>query len=180
MKAGESIAVDGVCLTAVKAGPKNFEADVIDETLRATRLGRLKAGDRVNLERSLRAGDLIGGHFVTGHVNGTGIIRKIERRGANYALQIQAPADIIQSLAVKGSIALDGISLTVQAIRANTFKVAIIPLTLRETALKRKKKGDGVNLEIDLTRRYLKDLMTLPVFSPAPRLTLKQLKSQGF
>ncbi len=181
LKTGESIAVDGVCLTVVKFADKTFEADVIDETLRATNLGRLEAGDKVNLERSLRVGDQIGGHFVTGHVDGVGRLQRIQKRGANYALQIQAPADIIQSLALKGSIAIDGISLTVQAVRANTFNVAIIPLTLRETTLGLRKEGDILNLEIDLTSRYLKNLANLPVGAKAKsRLTLKKLKAQGF
>lgn len=180
VKIGDSIAVDGVCLTVVKLGQKTFEADVIDETLKATTLGRLVIGNQVNLERSLRVGDSIGGHFVTGHVDGVGRIVTIKKQGANYTLQIEASADIIRSLIVKGSVAIDGISLTIQGIHTNTFKAAMIPLTLRQTTLGFKKEGSFVNLEIDLTTRYLKGLTALNTSRSSSTLTLKRLKAQGF
>lgn len=155
LRTGESIAVDGACLTVVEYGKDYFDCEVIQETLAATTLDGLRPGGRVNLERSLVWGSRIGGHFVTGHVDGTGKIKQIARKGRNYSLQITVPASIITQISPKGSIAVNGISLTVQEIRGNSFQVGIIPQTLKATTLKHKKAGDRVNLEIDLIQRYL-------------------------
>ena len=177
---GESIAINGVCLTAAKSGPKSFECDVMNETLNATTLGSIQLRDSVNLERSLKAGDEIGGHFVTGHVDGTGIIEKIINQGKNKMLWIKAGNEVIKSLAAKGSVAVDGISLTVQAVEAKSFKVGIVPHTFKETNLKNIHEGQKVNLEIDLITRYLKVLNhELPV-SGKSGMTVKYLKRQGF
>ncbi|MCM8774876.1 MAG: riboflavin synthase, partial [Candidatus Omnitrophica bacterium] len=147
----------------------------------ATTLGNLKLGDWVNLERSLKVGDRIGGHFVTGHVDAKGRIQRIEKQGRNITLHIQAPEDIIRSLARKGSVAVDGISLTVQSLHQKTFEVGIIPHTLKETTLGRKTIGSFVNLEVDLIYRYLKGIMDGLELSRSPaRLALKKLKRQGF
>jgi len=181
LKVGESIAVDGVCLSVAKSGKRFFEADAIPETLEATTLGSLRTGARVNLERPLRTGDRIGGHFVTGHVDGCGTIRKIATRGRNLSLQIAAPADIIRCLRPKGSIAVDGISLTIQRLTPRAFRVGIIPLTLRETTLGAKKTGDRVNLEVDLIQRYLEKLsFRLPSHGRTRKLTAAGLIRQGF
>lgn len=183
LRVGESIAVDGVCLTVARAGRNGFEADIVRETLDATTLGSLRLGDWLNLERSLKKDDRIGGHFVTGHVDGRGRIEKIEKNGRNLVLQIAVPKAIIHSLAVKGSVAVDGISLTVQAMKGMSFKVSIVPHTLRETTLNRKKTGDFVNLEEDLIFRYLKriDKSFKFVRHSSKRLpTLSALKHQGF
>ena len=145
LRIGESIAVDGTCLSVVRCGKNFFDCEVIRETLAATALGGLKPGDGVNLERALAWGSRIGGHFVTGHVDGTGKIKQIARKGRNYSLQITAPASIITQISPKGSIAVDGISLTVQGMRGNSFQVGIIPLTLKATTLKDKKNGNTVN-----------------------------------
>ena len=161
---GESIAVNGVCLTVRKTNGRSFQADVVRETLEATNLGSLQIGDFVNLERSLKYGDEIGGHFVTGHVDACGKILKKTRSG----MIVKAPAKLMPCIAPKGSITVDGISLTVQKVQkvpgpskgpgTFCFTVAIIPHTLKNTTLALKKKGAVVNLEIDLVARYLKKL----------------------
>ncbi len=159
LELGESIAVDGVCLSVVRLGPRTIEMDIIRETLAATTLGMLDLGDRVNLERSLEYGDRMGGHFVTGHIDGRGQIVKIEKQGRNRTFHFQASPKLVHLLARKGSVAVDGISLTVQAVRGSRFQIGLIPLTLRETSLGRKKEGDYVNLEIDLVTRYLANIL---------------------
>ncbi len=160
-KIGDSMAVEGVCLTAVEVKDRYFEADVVRETLQATTLGGFRSGDFVNLEKSLRVGDPLGGHFVTGHIDGRGRIVKIEKDKKNTTLSIQASKDIIGLLASKGSVACDGISLTVQKIRNDIFEIAVIPHTLRETTLCKKKIGSFVNIEIDIVARYLQECLKL-------------------
>lgn len=155
VKAGDSIAISGVCLTASRLGPGWFEADVVDETLKATTLGSLQIGSLVNLERSLRYGDFVGGHFVSGHVDGVGTIASIKRTGKNELWSFSAPKEIMAYVAKKGSIAIDGISLTIQKVAKSSFSIALIPHTLDRTTLGGKKKGDKVNLEVDLLARYL-------------------------
>ena len=157
-KTGESLCVNGVCLTAAKKNGRKFEADVIGGTLRSTTLGALRVGDRVNLERPLRAGDPVGGHFVTGHVDGRGKILRLEKRGKNRTLTIQAPPALRPYLAAKGSVAVDGVSLTIQKVRGLKFQAGLVPHTLKATTLGRKRAGALVNLESDLIARYLKIL----------------------
>ncbi len=147
---GESVAVEGVCLTVTDFSGRRFSADVIPETVRSTTLGRFQIGQSVNVERPLRMGDRVGGHWVTGHVDGVGRIRKKEKRDAGLRLQIEAPADIIRLLVEKGSIAIDGISFTLQGIRKGSFTVGVTPHTARVTTLGQKQVGDSVNLENDL------------------------------
>ena len=182
--AGESIAVNGVCLTAAEIGRKTFAADVIPETLHSTALSGLEVRSRVNIERSLKMGDPFGGHFVTGHVDGCGRIVKIQRRGRNRLLTLRAPASILKLIAPKGSIAVDGISLTVQGRSGRDFKVAIVPYTLRQTTLADKKKGDNVNLEVDILTRYLNIFSeSMPLSGKKSRKSLLKiagLKKQGF
>lgn len=179
LQPGESIAVNGVCLTAAKIAGAIFEADVIRETLQATTLSQLRTGDSVNLERSMKAGDLIGGHFVTGHVDEKGKIVKIEKNKKNTVFYIQASEKLRNYIAEKGSIAVDGISLTVQSVNKNTFKVGIIPFTLHHTTLGTRKAGDFVNLEADLIARYLRVLDHSLKKSPR-KLVISYLKRQGF
>ena len=179
---GESISVNGTCLTAKKIRGKVFEVDVIRETLEATTLGDLKKGQSVNLERALRAGDLVGGHFLTGHVDGRGKIAKIEKRGKNRAIWIQAPKSILKFTTPKGSIGVEGISLTIQEKQGALFKIGLIPHTLQETNLSDKKVGDQVNLEVDLIARYIKMFSRAPKmdFREANKKLLKSLKKNGF
>lgn len=155
---GESIAVDGVCLTVVEFKGKKFSADVIVETLAGTTLGKLVENQKVNIEHPLRMGDALGGHWVTGHVDGVGRIKKISKRGSGLSLQIGAPADIINLLIHKGSVAIDGISFTIQKIHNGSFTIGLIPHTARVTTLGRKQAGDLVNLENDLLVKSVKQL----------------------
>ena len=180
LKVGESVSVNGVCLTATNVGPKSFQADVIGETLESTTLGGLKKGDIANIERSLKVGDPISGHFVTGHVDGRGEIKKVERSGKNRLISIRAVSVIMKQLAKKGSIAVDGVSLTIQHIKNGTFQAALVPHTMRTTTLGALRAGDSVNLEIDLIFRYLNLLSGSARNKRRKKLTSFFLKKQGF
>jgi riboflavin synthase len=152
---GESISIDGVCLTvAVKKG-LNLGFDVGKETQRITTLGQLKKGERVNLERALRVGDRLGGHWVSGHVEATGQLRKIEKGRQSSWYTFRAPKAMRRFLKSKGSIAIDGISLTIASVRGDHVKIMIIPHTLSHTTMREKKVGDPVNMEPDLLAKYL-------------------------
>lgn len=159
LRAGESIAVDGVCLTAAHVAQDGFEADVIAETLSRTTLGALGPGSKVNLERSLRLTDRLGGHLVQGHVDGTARVRAVERSGDDYRLRLEAPPELGRFLPFKGSVALQGVSLTIAAVGDDWFDVALIPETLARTNLSSLRAGDRVNVEVDLLARYLDNLL---------------------
>ena len=156
---GASICHDGCCLTVVEAtsvhGAIRFDVEVAAESMAKTTLGNLREGDRVNLERALRAGDELGGHIVTGHVDGLGQVLSVTPDGEGYRLRIAPPADIASLIASKGSIAIDGVSLTVNEVDAEGFGVLIIPHTWAVTTLSKLKPGDKVNLEADLMARYV-------------------------
>ena len=151
--AGESVAVSGVCLTAVDAG-RGFAADLSAETLRRSRLGSLAVGDTVNLERALRWGDRLSGHFVMGHVDGTVRLKRIARAGNSWTFTFSVPARLSRYVVAKGSVALDGVSLTVAARRGSTFSVAVIPETHRRTTFGTAKAGDPIHFEADVFARY--------------------------
>lgn len=155
---GESIAVDGVCLTVSAFGRGSFQADVIPETLSRTTLGRLRAGQIVNLERALRLGDRLGGHLVQGHVDATARVQDVHASGDDYRLRLELPAAIRRFVAFKGSVAVHGVSLTVSAAANDSFEVALVPETLERTTLSRLRRGDSVNVEVDLLARYLERL----------------------
>ena len=152
---GESIAVNGVCLTVVFLRYGEFDVDVSAETLARTSLGGFEAGTPVNLERALRLSDRLGGHMMTGHVDGLGEVVDCSRRGDCMALQIRAPATVLPCIAEKGSIAVDGVSLTVNRVEGEVFACHIIPHTLKSTVLGDYRPGVQVNLEADLVARYL-------------------------
>lgn len=158
LKIGGSLAVNGCCLTATKISARGksklVQFDLLNETWERTTFRFLKVGSLVNLERPLRAGGEFGGHFVTGHIDGTGKIVRWERSGADHVLDVTAPKEVMRYLIKKGSIALDGISLTVAEVTGKNFRVWIIPHTLEVTALREKKTGDAVNLEADLLGKY--------------------------
>ncbi len=183
IQSGESIAVDGVCLTVSNIIPQGFEADIVRETLQATTFSRLNKNGHVNTERSLRYGDSLGGHFVTGHVDACAKILKMGKYGKNILLTVNMPPALSPFVALKGSIVADGISLTVQNVSAGAFKVAIVPHTWRVTTLSTKKAGDFVNLEVDLVARYLRRLedfsRSLPKRSKY-KIKVKALKARGF
>jgi len=152
---GGSIAVDGVCLTATELGPDTFAADAIPETLRRTRLGELATGSRVNLELPLRAGDLLDGHIVQGHVDGLGEVVETRDEGTQKWVTVRTTPELARFFAYKGSVALNGVSLTVAEVEGNTFSVALIPTTLAETNLDELRAGTRVNLEVDVLARYV-------------------------
>ncbi len=156
---GDSIAINGVCLTVVSKNNKEISFDLSDETLGATNLGRLKPGDRINLESSLTPASKMGGHFVTGHVDSTGKIRSRETLGDMLKFVIEAPPDILRFLVKKGSVAVDGISLTVVDILKDGFTLIIIPHTAGLTTLGFKGPGDTVNLETDILGKYVAGFM---------------------
>jgi riboflavin synthase alpha subunit len=156
---GGSIAVDGVCLTVVARRGRRFEADLGPETLARTTLGERQPGDRVHLERPLRMGDPLGGHLVAGHVDGVGQVRKAVRRGDALEMQLSAPAEIGPFLAPKGSVTVDGVSLTVNRVSGRTFSVTLIPHTLAVTHLGTLQPGARVNLEADLLAKQVSRLL---------------------
>ena len=151
---GESICTNGVCLTVRSIVGQGFVADLSPETLARTSLGGLRKGERVNLERSLRVGDRISGHFVFGHVDGIGEISALERDGEGFRMRVDAADVVAPFLVDKGSIAVDGISLTMCDVRDASFAVAVVPHTFEVTTLSRRRVGDGVNIEIDMLARY--------------------------
>jgi riboflavin synthase len=159
LKVGDSLAINGCCLTAVKLssrGPlKIAQFDLLKETWCRTNLQFTQPGGLVNLERPLRTDGNLGGHFVTGHIDGVGRIRRWERMGQDHVLDIAAPAEVMRYVVFKGSIAVDGISLTVAAVQRAGFRIWIIPHTYEVTALRERKVGDAVNLEADLIGKYV-------------------------
>lgn len=163
VKNGDSIAVNGCCLTVVKRERRGIRTllhfDLLLETWERTSLSAVKAGSLVNLERSLAANGRLGGHFVTGHIDGTGTITKWERSGADHLLEIAASPDLLRYMVFKGSIAVDGISLTVARVTKDRFRLWIIPHTLEVTALKERATGDRVNLEADLLGKYVEQFV---------------------
>lgn len=159
MPRGASVAVNGACLTVVKKSGKSFTVDVSPETLTRTNLETLVVGSAVNLERPMRLADRLGGHLVTGHVDGVGTVATIEKQGEFTLISFAVPALFGSLLVPKGSVAIDGISLTVNACRKNRFSVAIIPFTLQHTNLRARKVGDKVNLETDLIGKYVQSFM---------------------
>ncbi|WP_461630955.1 riboflavin synthase [Labilibaculum euxinus] len=159
VKLGDSIATNGICLTVVSFNSTGFSADVMPETMSRTNFGLLGAGSRVNLERALRVGDRMGGHMVSGHIDGLGEVVGREQDDNAIWVSIAAPGNILKYIVEKGSVAIDGISLTVAYVDEKIFKVSIIPLTQEDTTLTSKKKGEKVNLECDMTAKYIEKFM---------------------
>ena len=153
--AGESIAVNGACLTVAHITRDGFTADVSPETVRATTLGTLRVGARLNLERALRLNDRLGGHLVTGHVDGIAGVERIEDTGASRKVTFNAPDHVTPLLAPKGSVALDGVSLTVNSVQGCRFDIMLVPFTLRHTTLSQLSPGRELNIEADLLARYV-------------------------
>lgn len=158
---GSSIAVNGCCLTVVKRTDKTFSVDTIEETLNKTNLGILKQGDKVNLERPLKADARLGGHFVLGHIDTTGRIEALKELSNSHWMTISFPEKFKQYLIYVGSVAMDGVSMTVAELKENTFSVGIIPHTWRETIFSDKKVGDTVNLEFDVLGKYVESIMNI-------------------
>jgi riboflavin synthase len=156
---GDSVAVNGVCLTATAVQNGAFAADVMGETLRRSALGAARPGARVNLELPVRAGGRLGGHVVQGHVDGVGRVRAVRVDGFARVLEVEAPADVLRYIVEKGSVAVDGVSLTVTAVGDDAFAVSLIPETLERTTLGAATEGTPVNLEVDVLAKYVERLM---------------------
>jgi riboflavin synthase len=152
---GDSIAVNGVCLTAVEVAERHFTADVMNETLARSSLQEIAIGSAVNLELPLRATDRLGGHVVQGHVDGVGVIDEVVQDGFSQRVRVRAPADVLRYVVKKGSIAVDGVSLTVAAADDESFTVSLIPETLQRTSLGSAHPGTPVNLEVDVLAKYV-------------------------
>lgn len=155
----DSVATNGVCLTATQITNDTFKVQAIHMTLEKTSIGSLKTGDRVNLELSLRPQDRLGGHFVQGHVNALGKIKSIKTIGQNWEIEVSFPKELRKYMISEGSIALDGISLTIARLTDETLTVAIIPHTLEKTTLSRKKIGDHLNIEVDMMAKYIENFL---------------------
>ena len=179
---GDSIAVSGVCLTAVALGEQSFWADVSGETLSRTAIGALQAGDEVNLEKALTPTTRLGGHLVSGHVDGVGEIVDRYDDGRSVRLSIEAPKELAKYIATKGSICVDGVSLTVNTVDGARFSLNIVPHTLEETTIRHYRNGTKVNLEVDLIARYLERLLLgdQAANAGASGITLDFLAEHGF
>jgi riboflavin synthase len=175
-----SIAVNGCCLTVVERDGESFSADLSGETLRRTSFGELREGARVNLERPLTAGREFGGHFVQGHVDGVGRVARLAQEGSNWWLGVRVPADLSRYVAMKGSITLDGISLTVAGWHDGIVETAIIPYTHQQTNIGRMALGDAVNVECDVLAKYVERLLEAREERPVSRLSVGRLTEQGF
>lgn len=160
MAIGASIACNGVCLTALRVEGNRFEVQISAETMAKTTLGAWRAGERINLERSLRVGDELGGHFVLGHVDGTGVVAERHADGASWRFRFTVPTELRRYLAPKGSVAINGVSLTINEVTADGFGVNIIPHTLQATTFGALQAGMRVNLEVDMLARYLDRLLS--------------------
>ena len=158
VKTGDSINVNGICLTVTAFGPECFSADAMPETIRQTNFSALQPGSAVNLERALRLADRLGGHLMTGHVDGVGEVTRFEPAGESFLLVIRAPRDLAKYIARKGSITVNGVSLTVNRVDGEDFDINLIPHTIAVTNLKHFKPGSRVNLEVDLIARYIERL----------------------
>ena len=179
LKIGDSVAVNGVCLTVVRLGDASFTADVMPETVRLTNIGLLHTGDRVNLERTLRLCDGLDGHIVNGHVEGLGTIASRRPDGIAMVVTITTPPELLKYIIKKGSIAIDGISLTVTEVTETSFSVSLIPHTAKETTLGFKDVGDRVNLETDIIAKYVERMLGFQK-KEEPLLDKNMLFENGF
>jgi riboflavin synthase len=176
---GDSIAVNGVCLTVAGLQGRQASFDVSGETISRSTLDRLKPSARVNVERALRPTDRLGGHIVQGHIDGTATIRAVRRQGQFADIEFAAGAELLEQMIVKGSVAVDGISLTVAGMTEDGFSVAVIPQTLDRTTLGRSKAGDSVNIETDIIVKFIKKQLER-VMPAKQELTVEKLKQLGF
>ena len=179
-KLGDSIAVNGVCLTVTSLTADSFRADVMNETLSRSSLGTLRSGSPVDLERAMAADGRFGGHIVSGHIDGTGTITDIRKDGIARWYTVSAPPEIMRYIVEKGSVAIDGISLTVARVTDRDFSVSIIPHTAAQTVLSAKKPGDTVNLENDIIGKYVEKLMKPAEETESGGITMEFLARNGF
>jgi riboflavin synthase len=181
-KIGDSVSVNGSCLTVIDAKNDIMRFDISSETLKKSNLGELKAGERVNIESSLKAGSRLGGHFVTGHIDTTGRIISKEPEGGFVKIEIELPKPFMPYLAEKGSVAVDGISLTVNSLKEASFTMMLIPHTLSMTTLGQKKRASTVNIETDILAKYVQKLINRPSRSSdiSSNITSNFLQEHGF
>lgn len=177
---GDSIAANGICLTAIEFGNDYYVADVSGETLEVTNACEWEVGSQVNLEKALTLQDRLGGHLVSGHVDGIGSVQSIEQDARSWRYEIAAPLDICKYIAAKGSICINGVSLTVNKVDGCHFTINIVPHTLEETTIKYFKKGTKVNLEVDLLARYLERMMNAPQSEKNSNITAEFLSQNGY
>lgn len=177
-KPGDSISMNGVCLTVASISGRHLEFDVIPETLRKTTFSSNRPGDRVNIERALRVGDRMDGHFVQGHVDGTAIVVRIDRAASGYVVWFKPQAHLVEFIIPKGSVAVDGVSLTIAHVHGDEVSVALIPTTLERTNLGRLREGDMVNIESDIITRTV--IHHLRDARPQGVLSLSSLQGAGF
>jgi riboflavin synthase alpha subunit len=157
---GDSVSVDGVCLTATDVADGRVTFDAVPETLSRTTLGRLDEGDEINVEPALRAGEPLGGHYVQGHVDGVGRVRALDREGESLRVRIEAPAELLRYCVEKGSVAVQGVSLTIAELHDDAFAVALVPHTLEVTTLGTVALGDELNIEVDVLAKYVERLVS--------------------
>jgi riboflavin synthase len=175
---GESVAVQGACLTVASCRPGEFTCDVLKETLARTNLGSKRDGAALNLERALRADERLGGHIVTGHIDGLGDVRSLARAGDDRVLEVGCGEDLLSGIVPKGSVSIDGVSLTIAELRAKSFTVHLIPHTWQNTSLSALKAGNSVNLENDILGKYVQRY--LAKLQPRQGLTMDRLRAAGF
>ncbi len=179
LKEGDSVCINGACLTVVAVQAPQFWVQAVEETLKRTNLGFLKSGDRVNLERALPVTGRLGGHFVQGHVDGTGVIAQIVPRLQAKIVRIQTPRELMPYIVPKGSIAVDGVSLTVVDVGAEWFTVWLVPYTLAHTTLGLRKVGDVVNLETDILAKYIRQMLSAMMIDREKDEWLRELLELG-
>lgn len=178
LKIGDSISTNGVCLTVINYTSQTFTVDVMPETMRKSNLNQLKIGSYVNLERAMAVGDRFGGHMVSGHIDGVGVIHTKRKEGNATWIRVRVKEDLIKYMVEKGSVAIDGTSLTLAKVDKNSISVSIIPLTQMETTLVKKDSGDLVNLECDIVGKYVEKISGAN--APIQTITLDFLKENGF
>lgn len=176
---GESVAVQGACLTVVEVRGDGFVCDVLEETLRRTNLGAKRPGDRLNLERALRADGRLGGHLVTGHVDGTGSVAAVRNTGRDWEMDVACAPEVCEGIVIKGSIACDGVSLTVSRVSEAGFGVNIIPFTWKQTSLSSLRAGECVNLETDYVGKYVLQYMRRTAQGRSS-VSIASLRNAGF
>ena len=179
LRTGESVAVNGACLTVVRATPERFTCHLLQETLRRTALRERRPGSALNLERALQVGDRLGGHFVSGHVDGVGEIVRIDRAGGDRIVEVRCPAALLQDIIPQGAVACDGVSLTVVGVGHDSFQVHMIPHTWTHTAFHEARPGSRVNLETDLLAKYVRRCLSAPS-AGGGELTMERLARTGF
>ncbi len=180
LKKGDSVNTNGVCLTVISVDRDSFSADVMAETMRLTNLQFLKPGSQVNLERALKLSERLGGHLISGHIDGTGTITGITEEDNALWIAVKADPAILRYIIKKGSIAIDGISLTVAKLTRNDFSVSLIPYTIKDTTIAQRKKGEMVNLECDMVGKYIERFVNAGTESKQKTIDLDYLKEHGF